>query len=151
MSLGPISNLTSSFLAIYHWRRSDGWFVTQYKHGQYRPNIRDSAVRWQPAFAVRADPEQLAAVAAVQSIAIPAGDATDRHELAERGEDSAVGRRYQSSQSAEPASVIPANNWTGLDFIVSSDSARMHQSPDPKTEEIAGQLFRGHYTSLLGP
>ena len=24
----------------------------------------------------------------------------------------------------------------------------MHQSPDPKTEGIAVQLFRGHYTSL---
>lgn len=24
----------------------------------------------------------------------------------------------------------------------------MHQSPDPKTEEIAVQLFRGHYTSM---
>jgi hypothetical protein len=29
---------------------SDGWFVKQYEHGQYRPNICDSAVRWQPAF-----------------------------------------------------------------------------------------------------
>jgi len=28
------------------------------------------------------------------------------------------------------------------------DSARLHESADKKTEEIAVQLFRGHYTSV---
>jgi hypothetical protein len=33
---------------------------------------------------------------------------------------------------------------------VGEDPARLHQSPEPETKEIAAHLFRGHYTSVKG-